>query len=109
MNAAAIAAALSERAEAVCRQYLPHGRRQGTANKSQSCTGPGSPVAVSTGDVQQSHIRGREELEGNVEIRHPRERLRRPAADIASLARGIPYMASRRIAPTTALRASARG
>ncbi len=29
MNAAAIAAALSERAEAVCRQYLPHGRRQG--------------------------------------------------------------------------------
>ena len=29
MNAAAIAAALSLRAEAVCRQYLPHGRRQG--------------------------------------------------------------------------------
>ena len=29
MNAAAIAAALGERAEAVCRQYLPHGRRQG--------------------------------------------------------------------------------
>ena len=29
MNAASIAAALSERAEAVCRQYLPHGRRQG--------------------------------------------------------------------------------
>ncbi|MCY4550208.1 MAG: toprim domain-containing protein [Defluviicoccus sp.] len=29
MNAAAIAAALAERAEAVCRQYLPHGRRQG--------------------------------------------------------------------------------
>ena len=29
MNAGAIAAALSERAEAVCRQYLPHGRRQG--------------------------------------------------------------------------------
>ena len=28
-NAAAIAAALSERAEAVCRHYLPHGRRQG--------------------------------------------------------------------------------
>ena len=27
--AAAIAAALGERAEAVCRQYLPHGRRQG--------------------------------------------------------------------------------
>ena len=29
MNAAAIATALAERAEAVCRQYLPHGRRQG--------------------------------------------------------------------------------
>ena len=29
MNAAAIAAALGERAETVCRQYLPHGRRQG--------------------------------------------------------------------------------
>ena len=29
MNASAIAAALSLRAEAVCRQYLPHGRRQG--------------------------------------------------------------------------------
>ena len=29
MNAAAIAAALGLRAEAVCRQYLPHGRRQG--------------------------------------------------------------------------------
>ena len=29
MNAARLAAALSERAEAVCRQYLPHGRRQG--------------------------------------------------------------------------------
>ena len=29
MNAARFAAALSERAEAVCRQYLPHGRRQG--------------------------------------------------------------------------------
>ena len=42
-------------------------------------------------------------------IRHARERLRRPAADIASLARANLYMASRRIAPTTALRASARG
>ena len=29
MNAAAVAAALGERAEAVCRRYLPHGRRQG--------------------------------------------------------------------------------
>ena len=29
MNAAAVAAALSLRAEAVCRHYLPHGRRQG--------------------------------------------------------------------------------
>ena len=29
MNAAAVAAALSLRAEAVCRRYLPHGRRQG--------------------------------------------------------------------------------
>ncbi len=29
MNATAIAAALAERAEEVCRQYLPHGRRQG--------------------------------------------------------------------------------
>ena len=29
MNAARLAAALSERAEAVCRRYLPHGRRQG--------------------------------------------------------------------------------
>ena len=29
MNAAAIAAALGERAEAVCRRYLPHGRKQG--------------------------------------------------------------------------------
>ena len=29
MNAAAIAAALGERAEAVCRAYLPHGRKQG--------------------------------------------------------------------------------
>ena len=29
MNAAAIAAELARRAEAVCRQYLPHGRRQG--------------------------------------------------------------------------------
>ena len=29
MNAAAVAAALSERAEEVCRAYLPHGRRQG--------------------------------------------------------------------------------
>ena len=29
MNASAIAAALGERAEAVCQQYLPHGRRQG--------------------------------------------------------------------------------
>ena len=38
-----------------------------------------------------------------------RERLRRSAADIASFARGYPYTASRGIAPTTALRASARG
>ena len=29
MNAAAVAAALAQRAEAVCRHYLPHGRRQG--------------------------------------------------------------------------------
>ena len=29
MNAAALAAALGDRAEAVCRHYLPHGRRQG--------------------------------------------------------------------------------
>ena len=29
MNAAGIAAALAERAEPVCRQYLPHGRKQG--------------------------------------------------------------------------------
>ncbi len=29
MNAAAVAAALGQRAEAVCRRYLPHGRRQG--------------------------------------------------------------------------------
>ena len=29
MNAAAVAAALAERAEEVCRRYLPHGRRQG--------------------------------------------------------------------------------
>ena len=29
MNAAGVAAALAERAEAVCRQYLPHGRRRG--------------------------------------------------------------------------------
>ena len=29
MNATAVAAALAERAEAVCRHYLPHGRRQG--------------------------------------------------------------------------------
>ena len=29
VNAAGVAAALSERAEAVCRRYLPHGRRQG--------------------------------------------------------------------------------
>ena len=29
MNAAGVAAALSLRAEAVCRQYLPHGHRQG--------------------------------------------------------------------------------
>ena len=29
MNAAGIAAALAERAEQVCRRYLPHGRRQG--------------------------------------------------------------------------------
>ena len=29
MNAAAVAAALGERAEAVCRRYLPHGRKQG--------------------------------------------------------------------------------
>ena len=45
----------------------------------------------------------------NLAIRHTRECLRRPAADIGSLARGKPYMAGRRIAPTTALRASARG
>jgi len=29
VNASTVAAALAERAEAVCRQYLPHGRRQG--------------------------------------------------------------------------------
>ena len=29
MNAAAVAAALAERAESVCRRYLPHGRKQG--------------------------------------------------------------------------------
>ena len=29
MNAAGVAAALGLRAEAVCRRYLPHGRRQG--------------------------------------------------------------------------------
>ena len=29
MNAAAIAAALGERAESVCRRYLPHGRKHG--------------------------------------------------------------------------------
>ena len=52
---------------------------------------------------------GREELGRNVEIRHTRECLRRSAVDIGPLARGSPYMASRRIAPTTALRASARG
>ncbi|MXW19944.1 MAG: DNA primase, partial [Gammaproteobacteria bacterium] len=29
MNASAVAAELARRAEAVCRRYLPHGRRQG--------------------------------------------------------------------------------
>ena len=52
----------------------------------------------------------REELEIHLAMRHTRERLRRPAAGIDPLARGyLYYMASRRIAPTTALRASARG
>ena len=41
-------------------------------------------------------------------MRYTCDRLRRPAVDIGSLARGNPLMASRRIAPTTALRASAR-
>ena len=41
-------------------------------------------------------------------MRHTRDRLRTPAADIDSVARGYPYMASRRIAPTTPLRASTR-
>ena len=45
---------------------------------------------------------------GNVVIRHTRECLRRSAADIGSRARGDHYMVSRRIAPTTALLASAR-
>ena len=58
--------------------------------------------------MRQSHIRGREELGENIAICHTRERLRRPAADIGSLARGNPYMASRRIAPATELRANAR-
>ena len=39
----------------------------------------------------------------NLAIRHTCEYLRRPAADIGSLARRNPYMAGRRIAPTTAL------
>ena len=51
----------------------------------------------------------REELGITHAIRHTCERLRKPAADISSLARGNPNMASRRIAPTTTLRASARG
>ena len=42
-------------------------------------------------------------------IRHSCERLRSPTPDIGSLAHGYPYMASRRIAPTTVLRGSARG
>ena len=37
MNASAIAAALGERAEAVCRQYLPHGRRQGRYVSGAGC------------------------------------------------------------------------
>ena len=40
--------------------------------------------------------------------RDARECLRRPAADIGALARGHPYVASRSIAPSTALRASGR-
>ena len=59
--------------------------------------------------VPRQHVRGREELGEILAIRHTRERLRRPAADIGFLARGNPYMASRGIAPTTTLRASARG
>ena len=42
-------------------------------------------------------------------IRHKCERLRRPATDIGSLARGNPCTASRRVAPTTALRTTAGG
>ena len=46
---------------------------------------------------------------GITAIRQTCDRLRRPAAEIGSLARGNPYMSSRGIAPTTPLRASARG
>ena len=55
------------------------------------------------------YVRSREELGVDLAIRHWRERLRRPAADIGSLARGNPYMASRRIASTTKQQASALG
>jgi len=59
--------------------------------------------------VPPARVCRREELGGNVEIRYTCELVRRSAADIGSLARGDPYMAGRRIAPTTALRANARG
>ena len=52
---------------------------------------------------------GREVRSRMQPIRHTCERLRSPTPDIGSLARGNPYVASRRIAPTTALRPSARG
>ena len=62
---------------------------------------PGPPVFC---DVCGREVRSRKQP-----IRHRCEPLRSPTPDIGSRARGNPYMASRRIAPRTALRASARG
>ena len=72
----------------------------------------GSRRSAAPADTRALHPEPRVSSGGavaNPPIRHACEYLRRPAADIGSLARGIPCMASRRIAPSTTLRASARG
>ena len=98
------------RQHALCVLQAPSSRRRST-----ECGGP-APTrfqrTVACADTFTVHPEPHLSSGGavaNTLIRHARECLRRPTADIGSLARGTPCTTSRRIAPTTVLRANARG
>ena len=91
MNAAAIAAALGERAEAVCRQHLPHGRRQGRywiAGDLDGARGRSLYVRL----AGPGPARGRESMARIVNLKHEPDAVARGAVRIDRRTRwGNPY------------------